>query len=308
VTHVRQSRSDFEDAASYDGVADAFDRFSERFSSPLAQRLLDAAQVGPADRVLDVGTGTGVVALQAAARLAAASRVVGIDISEEMLATARAKAARLPYADRIELRRLDVQALDLADASFDVVVSLFALHHLPDPAGAFRQMYRVLRPGGRLAVAFGAGPPLLSTAAARRALARVGEAWRRGRGRELAAPAFLEDLTRRRLGDAGSHHAAHHPASVNVPALARAAGFIGLASSWVGQRYVLDTPEEFWQLQRTYSTAVRERLRRADPPAVRELREMTVQAARDVQQRGGKLVYRHAARIVTARRPPAPRG
>jgi len=308
VKHAGQHHSDFEDAASYDGVAEAFDRFSERFSSPLARRLLDAARVGPSDRVLDVGTGTGVVALQAAARLAPGSRVVGIDISEEMLATARAKAARLAHADRIELRRVDVHTLDMPDATFDVVVSLFALHHLPDPAAAFRQMYRVLCPGGRLAVAFGSGPPLLSGAAAVRAWERVGETWRRRRGRELAAPAFLEDLARRRLGDAGSHHAAHHPASVNVPALARAAGFEGLASSWEGHRFVLDTPEEFWELQRTYSTSVRERLRRADVPDVRRLRDETVDAARAVQQRGGKLVYRHAALIVTALRPTSPRG
>ena len=303
-----QHASDFEDAASYDGVSEAFDRFSERFSSPLARRLLDAAGVAPQDRVLDVGTGTGVVALQAAERLAPGARVVGIDISEEMLATARVKAARLPFADRIELRRVDVHTLDMADATFDVVVSLFALHHLPDPAAAFRQMYRVLRPGGRLAVAFGSGPPLLSRAAAARAVQRVGEAWRRRRGREIAAPAFLEDLARRRLGDAGSHHAAHHPASLDVPALVRAAGFTSLASSWAGQRFVLDTPEEFWNLQRTYTTSVRERLRRADPPQVRKLRDETVEAARAVLQRGGTLVYRHAALMVTARRPLAPHG
>ena len=308
MSHSGTRHSGFQDAASYDGVSEAFDRFSERFSTPLARRLLDAAQVGPADRVLDVGTGTGVVALLAAARVAPEARVVGIDISEEMLATAREKAARLPQADRIELRRVDVQGLDLADASFDAVVSLFAIQHLPDPAAAFTQMHRVLRPGGRLAVAMGSGPPLLSAAAIGRAVERVPELWRRLRGRELAAPAFLEDLARRSLPAADTHHATHHPRSVDLPGLVRAAGFMDVRTFWEGHATVLDSPDEFWDIQRTYSTLVRERLARASADEVRSLRDLVLKAGRRVQSRGGRLIYRHAALFVTARRPPPSHG
>ena len=308
MTHPAARHSGFEDAASYDGVSEAFDRFSERFSTPLARRLVDAAQVGPADRVLDVGTGTGVVALLAAARIAPEARVVGIDISEEMLATARAKAARLPQADRIELRRVDVQTLDVPDASFDVVLSLFAIQHLPDPAAAFAQMHRVLRPGGRLAVALGSGPPLLSAAALRRAVERTFEAWRRWRGRELTAPGFLENLARRRLTVADAHHATHHPGSVDLAGLVRNAGFTNIRTFWEGHATVLDTPEEFWDIQRTYSTLVRERLARASADEVRELREEVLTSGRRILARGGRLRYRHAALFVTARRPPPSHG
>ena len=303
MSHTGTRHSGFQDAASYDGLSEAFDRFSEKFSTPLARRLLDAAQVGPADRVLDVGTGTGVVALLAAARVAPEARVVGIDISEEMLATARAKAARLPQADRIELRRMDVQAMDLPDASFDAVVSLFAIHHLPDPPVALEQMHRVLRPGGRLAVAMGSGPPLLSAAAVVRAAQRVGENWRRWRGRELAAPAFLEDLARRRLAGADEHHETHHPRSVDLPGLVRAAGFTDVRTFWEGHATVLESPDEFWDIQRTYSTLVRERLARASADEVRDLRDQVLKAGRRVQARGGRLTYRHAALFVTAVRP-----
>jgi SAM-dependent methyltransferase len=242
------------------------------------------------------------VALLAAARVAPEARVVGIDISEEMLATARAKARHLPEADRIELRRVDVEALDLPDSSFDVVVSLFAVHHLPDPAAAIHQMHRVLRPGGRLAVAMGSGPPLLSAAAAVRGAQRVGELWRRLRGRELSAPAFVEDLARRRLPGADEYHATHHPRSVDLPGLVRAAGFTDVRTFWEGHATVLDSPDEFWDIQRTYSTLVRERLARAPADEVRSIRDETLTRAREVQARGGRLVYRHAALFVTARR------
>jgi ubiquinone/menaquinone biosynthesis C-methylase UbiE len=305
VSHKGTRHSGFEDAASYDGVTEAFDRFSERFSTPLARRLLDAAQIGPDDRVLDVGTGTGVVALLAAGRVAPDARVVGVDISEEMLATAREKAARLPEADRIELRRVDVQALDLPDASFDAVVSLFAIAHLPDPAAAFAQMHRVLRPGGRLAVAMGSGPPLLSAAAVGRAAQRIGETWRRLRGRELAAPAFLEELTKRRVPGRDQYHQKHHAARVDLPGLVRAAGFTDVRTFWEGRTYVLDDPEEFWDIQRTYSTLVRERLARASAGEVRDLRDEVLKSGRRVLASGGRMIYRHAALFVTARRPPS---
>lgn len=294
--------SGVQDASSYDGVTEAFDRFSDRFSRPLAGRLLEAARVGPPDHVLDVGTGTGVVALQAGPKVAPEGKVLGIDVSEEMLGRARAKASRLSLADRVEFRLMDAQDLDLPDASFDVVVSLFAVHHLPDPRAALKEMRRVLRPEGRLAVAAGSGPPLLSVAALVRAAERVPELVRTLRGRELAAPGFLEALVERRLPAVVAHHRAHHHESGSLPELVREAGFTGVRSFWEGRRAVLETPEEFWELQRTYSTLARERLARASADEVRSLREELLEKGRRVQSRGGRLVYRHAALFVTARR------
>ena len=78
--------------------------------------------------------------------------VEGIDLSEEMLAVARKRAADLGRAERITLRRGDVQNLDLPDASKDTVVSTCTLCTIPDPAAAVREAFRVLRPGGRMAL------------------------------------------------------------------------------------------------------------------------------------------------------------
>ena len=299
--------STLQDAASYDGVSEAFDRFSDRFSGPLARRLLDAADVGSGDHILDVGTGTGVVALPAAARVLPEGTVLGIDISEEMLATARRKVARMLDPGHVTFRVMDAGALTLPDASFDVVVSLFALHHLPDPGAALAEMHRVLVPGGRLAVAVGSGPPLLSAAAGMRAIQRAGEWWRRKRGRELMAPRFLEDLARRRLpAEAGTH--SHHHRSVNLRGLVRAAGFEEVSTFWEGRETVLESPEEFWELQRTYSTGVRDRLAQASPDEVTALRDEGLTAAARVRASGGRVIYRHAALFVTARRRAASHG
>jgi SAM-dependent methyltransferase len=125
-----------------------------------------AAGIGRGDRVLDVGCGTGVVAREAARRVGAEGRVVGLDLNPRMLAVARR------VAPEIEWREGDAADLPFADAAFDVVTSQFALMFVPDPTGALREMWRVLGPRGRLAVAV-CGP--LAEAAGYAALAAVAE-------------------------------------------------------------------------------------------------------------------------------------
>lgn len=122
----------------------------------LRERMLDRARVAAGDRVLDVGCGTGTLAIAATRRVGPAGVVRGIDAAPAMIARARRKAAQAG-ADVI-FETGAVEALPFADASFDVVLSTLMLHHLPRPArqqGA-AEIRRVLRAGGRaLAVDFG---------------------------------------------------------------------------------------------------------------------------------------------------------
>jgi ubiquinone/menaquinone biosynthesis C-methylase UbiE len=112
-----------------------------------APRMTDAARVASGDRVLDVGCGTGVLARTAADRVAAESQVTGLDRNEGMLAVAR----RL--RPKIDWRQGDATALPFRDASYDVVMSQFALMYFPDRIAALKEMVRVLRPGGQFAIA-----------------------------------------------------------------------------------------------------------------------------------------------------------
>jgi ubiquinone/menaquinone biosynthesis C-methylase UbiE len=118
--------------------------------APCAAQLLDLAGVEPGERVLDVACGTGIVARLAAARVGAGGGVVGSDLNEGMLEVAAAAATDLPV--RIEWYRADATALPPPDGAFDVVCCQQGLQFVPDPPLALREAWRVLTPGGRLAL------------------------------------------------------------------------------------------------------------------------------------------------------------
>lgn len=111
-----------------------------------AVRAVGAVRLRPGDRLLDVACGTGIVAREAAARVAPGGEVAGIDAAPGMVAVAR---RLLPGA---EFREGRAESLPWNDGSFDAVVSQFGLMFFEDRVQALREMWRVLRPGGRLAV------------------------------------------------------------------------------------------------------------------------------------------------------------
>lgn len=119
--------------------------------APAQRRLLECAALQAGDRVLDVACGTGLVTF-AAAPAVAPGRVVGIDVSERMIAAAQRQAAG-HAADNAEFARMEAEQLAFPDASFDVALCALGLMYVADAACAIHEMRRVLRPGGRLAVA-----------------------------------------------------------------------------------------------------------------------------------------------------------
>ena len=103
----------------------------------------------PGEAVLDLGCGAGFDAFIAAQLVGPAGRVVGIDLSPEMLTMAEA-GLREAKSPQIEFQVAQVEVLPFPDASFDVALSNGVLNLIPDKAAALREIFRVLRPGGRL--------------------------------------------------------------------------------------------------------------------------------------------------------------
>ncbi len=109
--------------------------------------VADAARIGLGDRVLDVACGTGVLACAALDRVGSEGAVAGLDANPDMLSVARRKSSC------VEWREGRAESLPYADASFDAVASQFGMMFFDDRPAALREMMRVLRPGGRMAVA-----------------------------------------------------------------------------------------------------------------------------------------------------------
>jgi SAM-dependent methyltransferase len=140
-------------------VAEAFGYTPEELASVPAEAHMGlscgnpvaTAGLRPGETVVDLGCGGGIDVLLAAAKVGPTGKAVGIDMTPEMIDRARTNAARQGAAN-VEFHLAPIDRLPLADGSVDCLTSNCVINLAPDKAAVFREMYRVLKPGGRVAV------------------------------------------------------------------------------------------------------------------------------------------------------------
>ena len=233
--------------------------------------------------------------------------MIGIDLSDGMVDVARRKANESGLAGAVRFEIADSEKLPFADASIAAVVSLYAFRHFPHPDKAFAETFRVVKPGGRIAVAVGSGPALLSASGLRAAAQRLPRLIAKRTGRELAACDHIDGLVREFLPSLETKEVAewtthHHGYSGPMATLAREAGFAVEKEWWAGRQYEFASAQEFWELQSTFSSIARKRLQDAAQADVEKPKSRFFEQCEAVLARGGRLVYRVGAAFLAARK------
>jgi ubiquinone/menaquinone biosynthesis C-methylase UbiE len=138
-------------AATYNAAADSFDAPANSFWDRFGRRTVERLGLAPGARVLDACCGSGASAIPAAETVGSRGFVLGVDLAEDLLALARAKA-KARTLDNVEFRAADVLDQTITSESFDAVVCVFGIFFIPDMAGAVRALWKTVRPGGKLAL------------------------------------------------------------------------------------------------------------------------------------------------------------
>jgi ubiquinone/menaquinone biosynthesis C-methylase UbiE len=135
----------------WDLAVQDYDRYWVPLLRDCSERCLSLLDLQPGERVLDVATGTGVAAFPAAEMVGPGGEVMATDLSQKMVGSVQAEAARRKVTN-MRFERVDAEELSFPDGSFDAALCVLGMMYPADPQRAIDQMYRVLRPGGRAAV------------------------------------------------------------------------------------------------------------------------------------------------------------
>ncbi len=211
----------------FDGAAEQYDRAGPAIFRKLGARLVELVGIEPGMRVLDVATGSGAVLVAAAQRVGPSGQVIGVDLSNEMLGQADASVRALGLSN-VQLGRMDAEALELADGSFDAVTCAFSVFFFPSMEAALREMGRICKPGGRLGISvWSKTPPPFDPA------------WK----------VFADQVRKYGVEVRMPQRVAYAPQ--DVESLVRTAGFADIQLTTESMELVYPNEEDWWSFQLT---------------------------------------------------------
>ncbi len=160
-----------------------------------------------------------------------------------------------------------------------------------------------------MVIAVGSGIPLFSLSGLFQLTKKIPSILQNKLGKQLVAPHFLDSLVTENIteseepdeSDLARH--SHHHRTQTVVSLIKQAGFKVIQTDWHGHDEIIETPEEFWEIQRIFSSISRKRLNTATATEIENLQKLFIEKCRQVQSKGGRLIYPFGAFFVIAQRP-----
>lgn len=262
-------------AAVFNAASDYFDHPALSYWNRFGQRTIDRLCLNPGDRVLDVCCGTGASAIPAAHAVGSNGQVLGVDLADSLLHLARQKAQQQGL-ENTEFRQGDFESLGFPDASFDAIVCVFGIFFVSDMEAALQELWRMLRPGGKLAITSW-GDPLFEPA---------------NQGFWNAIEAERPDLVKRtrpwdRINDAASLQLLLERSGATQVQVVAEAG-----------RHALASPEDWWLM--VLGGGFRETIDQLDLAAQERVRGANLQVLRDgaIQSLDVTVLYAIAEKLV----------
>lgn len=256
-------------------MAETFDRWLP-YIQPVAEALISAADLAEGQRILDVASGTGEPSLTIARRFGPRLRITGVDGAEAMVKIAAEKAAREKLSG-VDFRQMKAEALGLKSEQFDRVLSRFGVMLFDDPLAGMKEMRRVLKTGGKMAVAvWGEFSQIRSIHLIWEIIIK-----RLPQNERPALPKMAD------LGPAGK-----------LEALLRSAGFQNFQIKPLPLRYTFDDFERYWQIN-TESGTLRAPLDQFSPEEQEKIKQEAA-AAVAPYRRHGKIVIENLALLAAA--------
>ncbi len=255
-----------------------WDGFAMAWLRPIGDALLMSARLQEDSVILDVSTGTGEPGLSAASRVPH-GRVIGTDVSEGMVGVANAKAKRQGVTN-FEASVADAEHLPFADSSFDAVLCRLGVMFFSDPLRGVKEMVRVLKPGGTLALA----------------------AWASD-DKNLWGPTIAQAL-HGVLGQPpppspDSPGPFRHGSPGALPRLVELAGLKGIKETEVKGEVVFDSPDQYWGFMTDVAAPIATALERADDDKRQAAKEATILSTQSYR-RGDTVAFGWSCRVVSA--------
>ncbi|HEU4658043.1 MAG TPA: methyltransferase domain-containing protein [Capillimicrobium sp.] len=267
----------------WERAAEGWAAHAERWepaTRPVSQWMADALEPRPGARLLELASGPGDVGLLLAERVKPGGTVVITDGAEPMVEAAKARAEARGLADVVEARAMEAEWIDLPAASVDGVACRWGYMLLADPGAALRETRRVLRPGGRVALAAWDGPEANPWSAL------IGRALVEGGLAEAPDPAAPGQFAWRERAAIGER--------------LEDAGFVDVTLDTVSFTLAFPSLDDWWDAQIDVSPTLRVALAAADPAQRDEVMEAAQAAAAEYVRDGGEVVFPAASHVASA--------